>query len=191
MEEEVSESVDEKDEETSSAAINAYAVDTNYLELDQMDANGVHYTLTVKTNYEFNGEICCQVTNISKDVICDVVVPEYVTVGTDEKVNLPIRSIGENAFETAKINSVTLPETIREIKERAFLNCTNVKTINVNGKLMATKKVQQFDENGNPLTDDNGDYVYADEIIKENLTTSGNTVNTTIEKEAFKGCISL
>ena len=180
-----------KDEETSSAAISAYAVDTNYLEIDQMDENGVHYTLTVKTNYEFNGELCCQVTNISKDVICDVVVPDYISVGTDEKVNLPVRSIGENAFETAKINSVVLPETIREIKERAFLNCTNVRTVNVNGKLMATQSVQQFDEDGNPLTDDNGDYVYGEEVIKENLTAAGNTVDTTIGNEAFKGCTAL
>ena len=176
------------DEETSGAAVSsgitAYAADTNYVEIPCTDDNGVNYTLTVKYDYIFNEQTCCQVTNISKDVICDVVIPAYVPVVIDgSTVSLPVRSIEESAFETAKCTSITLPETIREIKTKAFLNCTNVKTISINGKLMAQESVQQTDESGN--------IVYSDQLVSDNLTSKGTTIDTVIYNYAFQGCTAL
>lgn len=210
------ETASENDEVVSSGALSAgvtaYATDTNYTDIVQKDANGVEYTLTVKYDYTFNDETCCQVTNISKDVICDVEIPAKVTVVIDGKsVTLPVRSIGESAFETAKFSSVTLPETIREIKPKAFLNCNNVKTININGKILAESYVQltdengelAYDENGNPkydpevdsdgnvVYDADGNVKYKTAVVAANVTSKGATIATTIGNNAFQGCTSL
>ena len=150
------------DSVVSAGAIEVYAIDTSYKEVKCYDDKGTEYTLTIKCDYTFNNEVCAQITNISKDVVCDVVVPETVNINGS---SIPIRSVKESAFETAKCTSIVLPKNIREIGNKAFMNCVNLKSVKING--------------------------FVDVNLKENITDVDSVVSTTIGDDAFKGCTAL
>ncbi len=204
----------------SSDTISAYAVDTSYTELPQTDVNGVSYTLTLKHDYVFNDEVCCQITNISKDVECLVVIPSEVEIKLPDGTNVirKVRAVAASAFEAAKVTSVSLPETIREIGDKAFLNCTNLKNVNINGKIYATVQMPEpitdengnytyvaltdgagnpvYDKYGNPAyayaTDENGNTLYYETIDGNNIYDKTKyTVATTLGSNVFQGCTAL
>lgn len=211
--------------EDNDTPLSAYVTDTGFVEVLQTDPNTAkEYTLTVKSNYVLDNttDLCCQITNISKDVECDVVIPPEIeiTLADGSKVFRKVRAVADSAFEAAKVTSVTLPETIREIGPKAFLNCTNLKTLNIKGVFTAMKQAPmplqdengnyvytaQLDENGKPVydrygkpvyqsqTDASGAPLYYETIDTENLTmasSSKRTIDTTIGANAFQGCTAL
>lgn len=53
-----------------------------------------------------------------------------------EKIEgLPVKIIGTGCFAGSKVEVVTIPETVTEIWETAFLNCRNLKSITLNEKI--------------------------------------------------------
>ena len=68
------------------------------------------------------------VTGVGSFTGPDLVIPS-------EHQGLPVEVIGENAFSNKSfITSITIPESIKEIRARAFSGCYNLETINYNAK---------------------------------------------------------
>ena len=124
----------------SESAIQTYAsTSDNFANVTLTTANGTKYTLVVNTAYKYlksDTEVYAegaQITNIaqdSKNTVFDLAIPSSVTVNGKQ---YPIISIGEAAFDNANITSLTVPDSVYEIQERAFINCSNLKTVKLNG----------------------------------------------------------
>lgn len=59
----------------------------------------------------------------------EVVVPAYIN-------GFPVYTVGQGAFESSAVKKVTLPKTLRNIDDHAFLNCYDLEEINFPSKLV-------------------------------------------------------
>ncbi len=175
---------EKEDTTTSDSALTAMATDKNFATITLTDNNDSVYELTVKYDAVYTSdagdEVCCQVIDISKDISCDVVIPPTLDIMLSDgsKVTRKVRFIAANAFEASKITSITLPETVREIGDNAFLNCTNLKTANIKAEIIA----------GTTSINDNNEEVFT---IDPSNITNGVTVTSTIGNNVFQGCTAL
>ncbi len=103
-----------------------------------------------------------------------LVIPERIEFKGRE---LTITQIGEHAFSGAKITSVKLPSTIKVIGERAFINST-VSSINFPFGLYLIGK-ESFEN------------TKLDSIFLPQTLCIHPTLNTGVEKFAFRGCKNL
>ena len=113
------------------------------------DVGGIHYVL-------YN-DMTCHVSELEKDNLTSLslVIPdfytEYKVVAIEEEVfrgadlisvTLPdtIKTIGDRAFQKSTIEKINLPDSIEKIGEECFDNCLNLKevTIGKNLKNMCT-----------------------------------------------------
>lgn len=86
--------------------------------------------------------------------------------------NLPVKTIAVNAFANAKsITSVFIPDSVTSIKDCAFLNCENLKTVTIAGKV------------------EMGERVFEDCSKLERATLPDNL--TEIKPKTFRSCVSL
>ncbi|QUB91193.1 leucine-rich repeat domain-containing protein [Prevotella denticola] len=109
-------------------------------------------------------EIPSGVTTIDNSAFINT--PSLETVTFKEPATITF--IGKGAFGNSGIKSITLPESVKEIKEQAFDNCKNLKTIripkNVNnietGAFNFCEKLENFD-----VAPDNETYSSVDGIL--------------------------
>ena len=85
-----------------------------------IDMNGIYYSVQTKERRAF-------VKNVATAALTgkDVVIPSYVEY---KGVKYPVTFIAASAFENAKINSVVLPSSLKEIRHKAF-RATNIKEL--------------------------------------------------------------
>ena len=95
------------------------------------DSSGLEWSYSIVTNSSrailknVIGDSECAV--ISTKVSGGVVVPEKVS---DSNGDYTVTAIGAKAFERcARITSITIPATVKEIGEAAFMNCSSLKTV--------------------------------------------------------------
>ena len=75
---------------------------------------------------------------LGKDV--EVIIPEVIKT-------FPVVSIGYGAFSDADLESITIPDSVKEIRTEAFKHCTNLKTV-VLGKNLETIGYSAFCNSG-------------------------------------------
>ena len=70
---------------------------------------------------------------IGDDKNVDLVIPAYVIIGSDE---CRVVEIGAYSFQNMSgIRSITIPKTVMNIREGAFLGCYNVKKVDIRGHI--------------------------------------------------------
>lgn len=109
----------------------------------------------------------------------DVKVPDYVTFNGKE---IPVVSIKKSAFEGCPAKSVTLPDTIHEIQERAFYNCPDLESVYIETKYYDEREGSDGTEY-EFRTDADGNYI--------DLDNSKANLKSLIGKDAFNGCKAL
>ena len=137
----------------SNVAVQVFAsTSDNFANVTLTSTNGVKYTIVVNTSYKYKRDDDkiyaegVQITNIaqdSKNISSDLVIPATITVNGK---SYPVISIGEAAFDSAKITSLTVPSSVYEIYDRAFINCHNLKTVTISGT--QTAKAASYKEDG-------------------------------------------
>ncbi len=165
--------------------------------------DGIYYditstkNLTVEVTYRGNSW-----NNYSNEYSGDVVIPEKVVY---EEETYTVTSIGERAFsECRSLSSITIPNSLTDIKNNAFWNCDKLTSVNISD-IAAWCNVNK---NSNPL------YLYyanlylngekiTDLIIPEGVDsikdgsfnctslTSINIPNSVTYLGSFRGCTSL
>ncbi len=161
------------------------------------DANGKATKVSITIRYAKNGssdyynsvygEAYGIITNVSNTAAADMVIPNVVTLDIDgTQTQVIIRSVGENAFQNSTVTSVTLPETIKQISSKAFIDCKNLKSVTIkSNKGMKEDGTLDFRVDS---TDDEGN------IVPGDIYLSGKTyyiMPTSIGDSAFSGCTSL
>lgn len=91
-------------------------------------------------------------------------------------VTLPngMKTIGEKAFQGCAISSVTLPNTVEEIKDYAFYKCGALLTVNLGGRLRTI-----------------GNYAFSECKTLESINWTGCLQNISIGHCAFSKCLCL
>ncbi len=143
QEEEPEQTIEEK------TNISSMDADTNFVEYKAKGKNDkgelIDYSISVKYNYEYSNEVCGQILTVSKTQECEMEIPSVITInvnGTEQEI--VIRSIDESAFQNCKATSIILPSSLKEVKDFAFSNCPNLKSVQMhsskdNYKVTSTK----------------------------------------------------
>ena len=88
-------------------------------------------------DYEINGKYCT-ITGIGSCKDTEIYIPEEIE-------GKKVTTIGAKAFEdNTTVTKIWLPDTITKIERRAFMNCSNLKVINI-PKSAGTIEAQIFD----------------------------------------------
>lgn len=112
--------------------------------------DNIYYNITSETDgtveVTYKGE---RKRDHSKDYKGDVVVPQYVK---HKNSAYKVTSIGDNAFAySAKLSTISIPNTVNKIGEKAFVGCTSLSEINISD-LSVWCKIEFRDSNENPLS---------------------------------------
>ena len=65
-----------------------------------------------------------------------LVIPSTVVI---DEVEYEVKIIGESSFANWNITSITIPDTVTKIEKNAFMGCSKVKEIHLNGNLTGEK----------------------------------------------------
>lgn len=165
----------------------------NFVDVELVASNNEKYTLVANIAYSYSKNANtvyatgAQITNVkgeSRNSVIDIVIPDTVSTPQGE---VKVISIGEAAFDNCYATSITVPSSVYEIHDRAFINCPNLKTININGS-----------DDTPTYTDANGRYYEIPTIIGANVLSNCPKLETaningfkTIGASLFENCTSL
>lgn len=181
-------------EEENEKPLEAFAASSdNFVDVQLVASNNEKYTLVANIAYSYNKDTKttyatgAQITNIkgeSRNALIDIVIPD--TFNTSQGM-ISVISIGEAAFDSCYASSITVPSSVLEICDRAFVNCPNLKTINIVGS----------DETPT-YTDANGRFYEIATVIGNNAVSNCSKLETaningfkTIGSSLFEGCTAL
>lgn len=116
----------------------------------------------------------------------DIVIPSTISYNNYEYI---VSSIGSGAFYNSKIMSITIPNTIKKIGQKAFCKCCNLTSVFISD-IISWCNIDFEDYNSNPLCGK------SDYFIDEELYINGVLVNeieipntvTSIGQYAFANC---
>lgn len=120
------------DSVTSSAQAYIALSDTkDFYEYEMLDeSTGEKYTVSINTQYSFYGDDNVGIVHtVSKASKCEINIPASIDV---DGTTIKIVAVENGAFQQCNATKIILPSTMRIIGDRAFANCPNLKSVEIN-----------------------------------------------------------
>ena len=156
----------------------------------KFSVSGIYYRL--RDNTTANEVVVAQVPDGVSAYSGDVVIPDTITYNEQEYL---VTGIYSNAFNSSKIKSIVLPNSLRTIDNNAFRYCYSLSEIDLPNSVEEIGSEAFYNCNGlkkvtlpeGLKTIRSGAFEYCGELANINLPST----LTTIERSVFYGCSSL